>query len=185
MTMEESSVVQENSIDFVPRKIIMIPVDGSAISAKTVSWTVEHIAEPKLDQIVLVNVRSPDYYTVPVSTASSGGLLSTSLSLAHQTFPWPTADMIAEADRREEWQKGESHKLLQSLSKQVVAANINCRAVALRGEVRAQLDAEIDLVKPDFIVMGRSGKGALSSILLGSVANHIAHTCKVPVIFYQ
>lgn len=72
-------------------------------------------------------------------------------------------------------------KALQSLAQ----AGLVARLIATRGDAGEEIAREAVHGGYDMIVMGSHGHGALSGLVMGSVATKVLASCKVPVLLVR
>jgi len=136
---------------------ILVPVDGSAPAQRALAHAIMLVRDPGADEIVLVNVQSPN--TLDVSDIS--GVMS------------------AEDDR--ELAASRSRKVLHKATRACHKARIRCRECAALGGVAETIERLAREFAVDQIVMGSRGLGTLGRLVLGSVATRVVHLARVPV----
>ena len=140
---------------------ILVPVDGSEASLRAVDYVVNKTQRYKdgLD-VHLINVQPPLPYGGQVSSL-----------VGHHTI--------------EEYHKEEGLKALEPARQKLDAAGVKYHyhiAVGEPAEVIAQYAKEHGIEQ---IVMGTRGRGAVSGMLLGSVATKVLALSEVPVVLVK
>ncbi len=136
-------------------KKILVAVDGSDASLKGVKAALE-LAAPLGAQVTLVTVVPP--------------------MILPGDAPWAPMDEI----NRAELQRAE-----RVLTETLAALNRSTLELATQvvlgpvAETLAQLAAAENF---DLVVVGSTGKGAVTRVLVGSVADRLVHTCLKPVL---
>ncbi|KAJ3126772.1 hypothetical protein HK098_007151 [Nowakowskiella sp. JEL0407] len=144
-----------------PLRVIMVAVDPSTHSDFAFHYTLDNIAKPG-DQIILLNVRPlPTYPTYGITAYSE------------------VKDLV---DNEESDAKSESHKLLKSYASKVLQNDLRCRAIALRGDSREELVNKANELSPSLFVIGSRGLGAFKRTVLGSVSDYAAHHANCAVL---
>lgn len=133
---------------------ILVPMDGSAPALRALDHAVERLARCGGGEIHLLNIQPP----IP---ASVGDFVGADVVGRYQQEEGETA--LAAARRR----------LQEAGARHVVATRVGIVA-----DTVADYIAETGCEE---IVMGSRGLGALSGMLLGSVATRILHAATVPV----
>lgn len=135
-------------------KRYLLPTDGSGGAEKALAYAIARAAETKGELHVLHVVPPIEYDEL--------------------------RDYMDQGDigrlRREAHQR-----ILQAATDQVKAAGVACVAHLLDGhpgEAIVRLAATQNI---DEIILGSRGRGAIRSMLLGSVSGHVAHLAPIPV----
>ena len=136
---------------------VLVPVDGSAPSQRALAHAITLIRDPAADEIVLVNVQSPN--TLDVSDISGV--------------------MTAAEDR--EFATSESEKVLRRAERVCRKEGVRFRARAGLGPVAETIARFAREFEADQIVMGSRGLGAFGRFILGSVASGVVQHSRVPV----
>jgi nucleotide-binding universal stress UspA family protein len=143
---------------------ILVPVDGSAASNKAI-WTANEIAvrlNAELDFLHVV----PD---IPMMSDPSG------LSPAVYNY--------------EEWARAlqlEGERVIANAKAAATAPKVRAASVLASGQRIAQVITEAARTRQaDLIVMGTHGRGGFDRLLLGSVAEGVAHHASVPVMLVR
>lgn len=161
MTIEQV----QNIEPFQPRRTILLPVDDSHQSEKTLSWTLSRIATVQ-DLIILINVRQR----------------LEPLQLSDSRFENLKQLPLQQRNRKEANLKEKSYQILRTHIVKILKKGYNYKAIALVGNTREQLDYEIKKLKPDLVIVGKRGAGIIKSFLLGSVSNYLVHHCEYPLL---
>ena len=139
-------------------KKILVPVDGSTPSEHALTEAIS-MAQVHHAEIIMVTV-------MDVEQAASE-----MMSFSPQTMNY--ASLQKEADT-------EAHIYDKSIPKEIPHT-----IKALVGVPGPAIVAMVKEDKPDMIVMGNSGKGALSSLILGSVSQYLIRHVKCPVLIVK
>lgn len=140
---------------------ILVAVDGSSHSAKVAKAAIRQAAAYKQPpELHLV------YVHLPVPTL--GGLIK---PVGHETL--------------QRYYREEGEDALRSAKKLFDRARLACATHVLVGPVAQSLAREARRLKCDLIVMGTHGMGALSGMLLGSVAAKTVHLARCPVLLVR
>ena len=141
-------------------KTVLIPVDESDYSIKTVDYAVKHITTDS-DEIILLHVRHPIQYP---------------------SFP------IAERQERYlELEKQESEKA-EILMNRLVSKFEDYKMVEVlvrEGDPREVILEEYEKAAPDLIIMGCRGSTALKRLIFGSVSRYVLENCSGPVMIVK
>jgi len=134
---------------------ILIAVDGSALSLDAVHHVLRLVQDGLRVSVVLANVQEPaSLYELVVSR---------------------DPDLIAAASV----EAGEH--LMASARALLQAAGLGCETAVGVGDPAHVLVDIIESSGCDMVVIGARGQGAISSALLGSVSQELAHASPVPV----
>jgi nucleotide-binding universal stress UspA family protein len=136
---------------------ILVPTDGSAPAQRALAHAIALLRDPAADEIVLVNVQSPN--TLDVSDISGV--------------------MTAVEDRQFATQQSE--KALKKGARLCRKARIRFRERAALGPVAETVARLAEEFAADQIVIGSRGLGTLGRLVLGSVANGVVRYARVPV----
>jgi len=79
----------------------------------------------------------------------------------------------------------EGEDALRGAKKLLVGAKLDCRTHILVGPVAQSIVAEAKKLKCDMIIIGTHGMGALSGMMLGSVAAKTVHLAACPVLLVR
>jgi nucleotide-binding universal stress UspA family protein len=140
---------------------ILIAVDGSSHSAKVAKAAIRQAAAYKQPpELHLIYVHPP----VP----TLGGLIK---PIGH------------EALRRYYREDGED--ALRGAKKLFERAKLPCATHIMVGPIAESLVSEAKKLKCDMIVMGTHGMGAMSGMLLGSIATKTVHLAHCPVVLIR
>lgn len=139
---------------------ILVPVDGSEPSTRAV----EHVIQMKDGmrqklEVLLLNVRPP----VPMKDLLFDGRLS-------------------EVHRLEEPLRQQGARELAPAAAALGAAGVECHSHVEIGEPAPSIARFAETHHCEMVVMGTRGRGALASLLLGSVAVRVVHLSSLPVL---
>jgi nucleotide-binding universal stress UspA family protein len=140
---------------------ILIAVDGSSHSIKVAKAVIRHVSaykEPPVLHLVYVHL--------PVPTM--GGLIK------------PVGREALQRYYREEGEDA-----LRAAKRLLDRANLGCNMHIMVGPVAETLALEAKKLKCNLIVMGTHGMGAISGMLLGSVASKTVHLAACPVLLVR
>ena len=140
---------------------ILIAVDGSSHSTKVAKAAIEHAAAYKV---------RPE------------------LHLAYVHLPIPTLGGLIKPIGHEELQRyyrEEGEDALRAAKKLFDRAKLACELHIIVGPVAETLAREAKKLKCDMIIMGTHGMGAVSGMLLGSVAGKTVHLARCPVMLIR
>lgn len=140
---------------------ILIAVDGSSHSVKVAKAAIRQAAAYR---------RKPDlhlaYVHLPVPTL--GGLIK---PVGHGAL--------------QRYYREEGEDALRSVKRLLDRAGLKCSMHIMVGPVAQSLASEAKKLKCDLIVMGTHGMGAVSGVLLGSVAAKTVHLARCPVVLVR
>lgn len=140
---------------------ILIAVDGSSHSAKVAKAAIRQAAAYK---------RRPElhlvYVHLPVPTM--GGLIK---PIGHEAL--------------QRYYREEGEDALRAVKRLFDRAKLACTTHILVGPIAQSVVTEAKKLKCDMIVMGTHGMGAVSGVLLGSVAAKAVHLASCPVLLIR
>jgi len=140
---------------------ILIAVDGSSHSAKVAKAAIAQAAAyKKPPELHLI------YVHLPVPTL--GGLIK---PVGHEEL--------------QRYYREEGEDALRGAKRLLDRANLACTIHILAGPVAESLASEAKKLKCDLIIMGTHGMGAVSGMLLGSVATKTVHLARCPVVLIR
>lgn len=140
---------------------IMIAVDGSSHSAKVAKAAIRQATAYKLPpELHLI------YVHLPVPTL--GGLIK---PVGHEEL--------------QRYYREEGEDALRGVKKLLDRAGLASTPHILVGPIAESLAREAKKLKCDLIVMGTHGMGAVSGMLLGSVATKTVHLASCPVVLVR
>ncbi|KAI9142803.1 hypothetical protein BKA69DRAFT_1027172, partial [Paraphysoderma sedebokerense] len=119
--------------------------DQSEYSAYAVHYALKNVLRKETDLVVLLNVRPQ--VTVPGTT--------------YMDF----TDYLAEIEAKN---REKSHELLHLFGRQLKKEGISVKAIALRGDPRTEIMRKLNELKPDMLILGSRGLGAIKRMFLGS-----------------
>ena len=138
-------------------KKILVPVDGSSFS-EAVLPHIRTLAMKYNAAVHLVRVRTPESYEPPL------GVVLTSIPEPLQVAPAEQIEMLAE---------------------QLMVEGIAATTEVVDGHAADGILACAKRQGVDLIAMTTHGRNGLQRLILGSVANKIAHTSPVPVLLIR
>lgn len=140
---------------------ILIAVDGSSHSAKVAKAAIKQAAACKLaPELHLI------YVHLPLPTL--GGLIK---PVGH--------------DALQRYYREEGGDALRGAKRLLDRAKLACTTHIVVGPIAESLAREAKKLKCDLIVMGTRGMGAVSGMLLGSVAVRTVHLAPCPVVLVR
>ena len=140
---------------------ILVAVDGSSHSAKVAKAVVRHVsAYEQPPELHLA------YVHLPVPTL--GGLIK---PIGHEAL--------------QRYYREEGEDALRGAKRQFDRAKLACTLHIMVGPIAETLVAEAKKLKCDMIVMGTHGMGAVSGMLLGSIATKTVHLARCPVMLVR
>jgi nucleotide-binding universal stress UspA family protein len=140
---------------------ILVAVDGSSHSVKVAKAVIQHVSayrEPPELHLAYVHL--------PVPTL--GGLIK---HIGHEAL--------------QRYYREEGEDALRIAKKMFDRAKLACSMHILVGPVAESLASEARKLKCDLIIMGTHGMGAVSGMLLGSVASKTVHLARCPVLLVR
>jgi len=135
---------------------VLVAIDGSPDSDRALSHAID-IAE-------CANARLTIFSAVPTPPA----------------FTYATPGAAALADIGEKAR--EETETIVRTARDRVPDSISVTTVVKDAPVRPALIEQIDAGGHDLVAMGSRGRGAVGSVLLGSVSHHVLHNTRVPVL---
>jgi nucleotide-binding universal stress UspA family protein len=140
---------------------ILIAVDGSSHSAKVARAAIRQAAAYKLPpELHLI------YVHLPLPTL--GGLVK---PIGHEAL--------------QRYYREEGEDALRRTKNMFDRSRLDCTTHILVGSVAKSLAGEAKKLKCDLIIMGTHGVGAMSGIMLGSVAAKTVHLAPCPVLLIR
>jgi len=140
---------------------ILVAIDGSSHSAKVAKAVVQHVsgyqAPPELHLA---------YVHLPVPTM--GGLIK---PIGHEAL--------------QRYYREEGEDALRGAKRLFDRAKLDCTLHIMVGPVAESLTSEAKKLKCELIVMGTHGMGAVSGMLLGSIATKTVHLARCPVMLIR
>jgi nucleotide-binding universal stress UspA family protein len=143
----------------VSRKVL-IAVDDSPFAHQIIDWSLSDVLRPE-DKVILVHVREPAVYL----TGNVGFMVEIDSSFKK----------IQDANLQR------SEELLSELGKKLQVKGLQVKSYSLLGDPRDVIIKQIQQDKPDFVIVGRHGKGHRMHMLMGSVSKYLVHHAQVPV----
>jgi nucleotide-binding universal stress UspA family protein len=140
---------------------ILVPVDGSPSAANAVNYAVGLAAREAATslEVHLLNVQEAP---VPIAETFGHDAAEVATRLAR-------AARVAGAD------------LLANPAKLLESAKIRVHSSVLIGDPASCIAEYVDKYRCDAVIMGTRGLGAITGIVLGSVAAKVVHLVRVPV----
>jgi len=140
---------------------ILVAVDGSSHSVKVAKAVIRHVSAYR---------EPPDlhlaYVHLPVPTL--GGLIK---PIGHEAL--------------QRYYREEGEDALRGAKKMFDRAKLSCFMHILVGAIAETLTSEAKKLKCDLIIMGTHGMGAVSGMLVGSVATRTVHLARCPVLLIR
>ncbi len=140
---------------------ILVAVDGSSHSAKVAKAVIQHVSAYKVPPELHLA-----YVHLPVPTM--GGLIK---PVGHEAL--------------QRYYREEGEDALRPAKKLFDRANLACNMHIMVGPIAQTLTSEAKKLKCDLIAMGTHGMGAVSGMLLGSVATKTVHLARCPVLLIR
>jgi len=136
-------------------KNVLVPIDGSAAALRALEHALQVLRTQPGARVHALNVQAPKIHTWP------GKLVS--------------PDMIAAEQRKE------GHALLVPAEQMAQLEGVTCLTHVSIGQPADEILAYAGRHGCDGIWMGTRGLGAVTALVLGSVAQHVVHLAQVPV----
>ena len=76
----------------------------------------------------------------------------------------------------------DEHKRLHELKESLTAQGVDCEALLVMGPLFDTIDAEINKLNVDLVVLGSHGRSKLYELLVGSVCEHLLRNARVPLL---
>lgn len=140
---------------------ILVAVDGSSHSTKVAKAAIQHVSAYKQPPELHLA-----YVHLPVPTM--GGLIK---PIGHEAL--------------QRYYREEGEDALRSAKKLFDRAKLACTMHIMVGPIAESLTSEARKLKCDLIIMGTHGMGAMSGMLLGSVASKTVHLARCPVLLIR
>lgn len=137
----------------------LVPIDGSAVSLKAVTWIVMHLDDWR---------ESPAIHLLNVQPA----------------LPQDIGRFIA-AEQLRDYHREEGHQALAAAEQQLKAAGFEVHPHVAVGEVAETIVSFAAKTNCDQILVGTRGHTGLGGTLLGSVAAKVAHLATVPLLLIR
>lgn len=103
----------------------------------------------------------------------------------HPPIPYPGAAAVAGKAAIDKYLREESEAALRAATRELDKAKVRYTASWCTGNAAQEIAAAVKKNKVDLVVMGSHGEGALSNLVLGSVATRVIATVKVPVLIVR
>lgn len=140
---------------------ILVAVDGSSHSTKVAKAAIQHVSAYRQPPELHLA-----YVHLPVPTM--GGLIK---PIGHEAL--------------QRYYREEGEDALRSAKKLFDRAKLACIMHIIVGPIAESLTSEARKLKCDLIIMGTHGMGAVSGMLLGSVASKTVHLARCPVLLIR
>lgn len=140
---------------------ILVAVDGSSHSTRVAKAAVQHLSgykEPPELHLAYVHLPLP----------TMGGLIK---PIGHEAL--------------QRYYREEGEDAVRGAKKLFDRAKLPCTMHVMVGPVAESLTSEAKKLKCDLIIMGTHGMGAVSGMLLGSVATKTVHLARCPVLLIR
>ncbi|KAI8895293.1 hypothetical protein BC833DRAFT_601835 [Globomyces pollinis-pini] len=157
MTVQATTLNHEIILasDFSPKRTVLIPVDGSKNSAHALDHAIKSLLNAENDLVVLLHARTMATFAA-------------ALAMNYHEF--------AKSEYKQ------SVTLLESLAEKLKSNGYHVKAISTAGDARDVIDDQIELSKPDLVVVASHGQGALEKAFVGSVSQHVLRHSKAPVV---
>ena len=141
-------------------KTVLIPIDESVHSIKTVDYALKHITQQS-DKIILLHVRKPIQY--------------------------PSFPIAERQDRYLELERSEAQKATELMDGFVMKFQDyqSLEVLVREGDAREVIMEEYDKEGPDLVVMGSCGASSLQRAIFGSVSRYVLDHCQGPVLIIK
>ena len=103
----------------------------------------------------------------------------------HPPIPYAGAAAAVGKAALDRYLKEDSEAALARATKELDKANVRYTASWVTGKVDEEIAAAVARNKVDLVVMGSHGEGALSNLVLGSVATKVIASVKTPVLIVR
>jgi nucleotide-binding universal stress UspA family protein len=103
----------------------------------------------------------------------------------HPPVPFPGAAAKAGKAAIESYLREDSEAALRMATKELDKAKVAYKASWTTGNIAEGIAASVKKNRVDLVVMGSHGEGALSNLVLGSVATRVIATIKTPVLIVR
>lgn len=151
-------------------KKILVPLDGSRLSAKALPYAIE-VAKQFKSEVILMQVVTPATPVVPIS--SEMGMVTSPLATQ-------TAVQIAQAEDKRNALRAQRY--LKAKMRQVTNNGIEASYhISIGSPAKSILDY-CRKNKVDLVVMTTSGRSGLKRAILGSVADKVIRDPRYPVL---
>lgn len=140
---------------------ILVAVDGSSHSAKVAKAVIQHVSvykEPPELHLAYIHLPLP----------TMGGLMK---PIGHEAL--------------QRYYREEGEDALRGTKKLLDRAKLDCTMHVMVGPIAETIASEAKKLKCDLIIMGTHGMGAVSGMLLGSVASKTVHLARCPVLLVR
>jgi len=143
-------------------RLVLVAVDETNESFNALQWALNNLMTSQ-DKIILIHAqRTP---TSPLANGSPGFMVPIDVL------------KILENDV-----KKSTEKILAKATEICKAKNVNPETEAYTGNAREVICNAAKTYKPDMLVLGSHGYGALKRVVLGSVSDYCVHHVQCPVV---
>lgn len=136
-------------------KIVLVPVDGSDSATRAVRWVSQVLADQPDARVHLLHVQ-------PIIDA------------------WEVTSHLGKDDIARFYASG-SQAVLDAAAAVAKEAGVDAERHAAVGDIATEVAAHVGHLGCDAIVMGTRGRGAVTSLLLGSTTMKVIHLAEVPI----
>lgn len=136
---------------------ILLPVDGSEYSRRAANYVARHAAWLK---------EAPEIHVLHV----------------HPPLPYPGAANVVGKAAIESYQRDESVAALAVAEKELADAGLKAKSSWIVGDVVEAVGRHVERNAIDLIVVGSHGRGAVTTLALGSVTLKLLAALKTPIL---
>lgn len=155
-------------------KSILVPIDCSEATPRVLALAKE-LAEALRAELHLVHVREIPS-AIPVEPLGYGGLgMPEMVSMPSMPVPMETLRQDSPVNEEEK-------RRLAEWQQEIKRSGLKVTLHEPTGSVLDEILKRAEAVKPDLIVMGRHGHGAMYKLLVGSVTEGVLKASKCPVL---
>ncbi|KAJ3322365.1 hypothetical protein HDV06_003085 [Boothiomyces sp. JEL0866] len=160
MEVQNTEIINTANTDFTPKRIVLCGVDNTDCSPNVVEWAKRNL-QPDTDLIILVNAYKK----------------------ARPLVGTPVLSYMEIVHKLEEEAQKQAVKTISFYAQRLNLAGYHVKGVIACGDARSLIDQQIELQKPDLVLVGSRGlKGTVQRFVLGSVSQHVVQTSPVPVV---
>ena len=139
---------------------ILVPTDGSETSLRAVDHVIDKLRSQDTLEVHLINVQPPLPYGARASSVIGQGNI-------------------------EDYHRQEGLTCLEPAQRRLDAAGVKYHSHIAIGEPGAVIAQYAQENAVDQVVMGTRGRGAVATVLLGSVAKEVLEKASVPVVLVK
>jgi len=103
----------------------------------------------------------------------------------HPAIPYPGAAAAVGKGAIDQYLEEDSEAALRMATRELDKAKVRYSARWVTGKPAEEIAAAVKKDKVDLVVLGSHGEGALSNLVLGSVATKVIATVKAPVLIVR